>query len=170
VRWGLSGPAAGGSARHGRIFEILFVQRHLRSVLGCGESPGFGHFGHVSPLRRNPAGIMVAKKDAVGLDTLTPFMHSSRRFWVFEPLSDRAGRHSRRWLFRPDTVRIRSGNPSHPREPVRPLKDGFGDGELPGQTVYLKDEEVRPWLGRNRRGELRPFRVSIFPHDSLKGR
>ena len=43
------------------------------------------------------------------------------------------------------------------------MKDGFGDGELSGQTVYLKDEEGAPVaLAEIAEGELRPFRVFNF--------
>jgi hypothetical protein len=43
------------------------------------------------------------------------------------------------------------------------MKDGFGDGELSGQTVYLKDEDGSPVaLAEIAEGELRPFRVFNF--------
>jgi hypothetical protein len=41
------------------------------------------------------------------------------------------------------------------------MKDGFVTATL-GLTVFLKDEEVAPGIGRNREGELRPFRVFNF--------
>jgi tRNA pseudouridine55 synthase len=43
------------------------------------------------------------------------------------------------------------------------MQEDFGQGELPGQTVYLKDEEGSPVaLAEIAGGELRPFRVFNF--------
>jgi tRNA pseudouridine55 synthase len=43
------------------------------------------------------------------------------------------------------------------------MKDGFGDGDLTGQTVYLKEEDGSPVaLAEIAGGELRPFRVFNF--------
>jgi hypothetical protein len=43
------------------------------------------------------------------------------------------------------------------------MKDGFGDGELLGQTVFLQEEDGSPVaLAEIAGGELRPFRVFNF--------
>jgi tRNA pseudouridine55 synthase len=122
-----------------------------------------GTLGHVSALRRTRLGPW-AEKDAVGLDTLTPFMHSPAAFGYLRPLSTALDGIPALAVSGPDTVRIRSGNPILIRANLfARMKDGFGDGELPGQTVYLKDEEGSPVaLAEIAEGELRPFRVFNF--------
>lgn len=122
-----------------------------------------GTLGHVSALRRTRLGPW-AEKDAVGLDTLTPFMHSPAAFGYLRPLSTALDGIPALAVSGPDTVRIRSGNPILIRANLfARMKEGFGDGELPGQTVYLKDEEGSPVaLAEIAEGELRPFRVFNF--------
>jgi tRNA pseudouridine55 synthase len=122
-----------------------------------------GTLGHVCALRRTRLGSW-AEKDAVGLDTLTPFMHSPAAFGYLRPLSTALDGIPALAVSGPDTVRIRSGNPILIRANLfARMKDGFGDGELPGQTVYLKDEEGSPVaLAEIAEGELRPFRVFNF--------
>jgi len=122
-----------------------------------------GTLGHVSALRRTRLGPW-AEKDAVGLDTLTPFMHSPAAFGYLRPLSTALDGIPALAVSGPDTVRIRSGNPILIRANLfARMKEGFGEGELPGQTVYLKDEEGSPVaLAEIAEGELRPFRVFNF--------
>jgi tRNA pseudouridine55 synthase len=122
-----------------------------------------GTLGHVSALRRTRLGGWT-ENDAVGLDTLTPFMHSPAAFGYLRPLSTALDGIPALAVSGPDTVRIRSGNPILIRANLfARMKDGFGDGELSGQTVYLKDEEGSPVaLAEIAEGELRPFRVFNF--------
>jgi tRNA pseudouridine55 synthase len=122
-----------------------------------------GTLGHVSVLRRTRLGAWT-EKDAVGLDTLTPFMHSPAAFGYLRPLATALDGIPALAVSGPDTVRIRSGNPILIRANLfARMKDGFGDGELSGQTVYLKDEEGSPVaLAEIAGGELRPFRVFNF--------
>jgi tRNA pseudouridine55 synthase len=122
-----------------------------------------GTLGHVSALRRTRLGSW-AEKDAVGLDTLTPFMHSPAAFGYLRPLSTALDGIPALAVSGPDTVRIRSGNPILIRSQLfARMKDGFGDGELSGQTVFLKDEDGAPVaLAEIAEGELRPFRVFNF--------
>jgi tRNA pseudouridine55 synthase len=122
-----------------------------------------GTLGHVSALRRTRLGSW-AEKDAVGLDTLTPFMHSPAAFGYLRPLSTALDGIPALAVSGPDTVRIRSGNPILIRSQLfARMKDGFGDGELSGQTVFLKDEDGSPVaLAEIAEGELRPFRVFNF--------
>lgn len=122
-----------------------------------------GTLGHVCTLRRTRLGSW-AEKDAVGLDTLTPFMHSPAAFGYLRPLSTALDGIPALAVSGPDTVRIRSGNPILIRANLfARMKEGFGEGELPGQTVYLKDEEGSPVaLAEIAEGELRPFRVFNF--------
>ena len=122
-----------------------------------------GTLGHVSALRRTRLGAW-QEKDAVGLDTLTPFMHSPAAFGYLRPLSTALDGIPALAVSGPDTVRIRSGNPILIRANLfARMKEGFGEGELPGQTVYLKDEEGSPVaLAEIAEGELRPFRVFNF--------
>jgi len=122
-----------------------------------------GTLGHVSALRRTRLGSW-CEKDAVGLDTLTPFMHSPAAFGYLRPLSTALDGIPALAVSGPDTVRIRSGNPILIRANLfARMKEGFGEGELPGQTVYLKDEEGSPVaLAEIAEGELRPFRVFNF--------
>jgi tRNA pseudouridine55 synthase len=122
-----------------------------------------GTLGYVSALRRTRLGGW-AEKDAVGLDTLTPFMHSPAAFGYLRPLSTALDGIPALAVSGPDTVRIRSGNPILIRANLfAKMKDGFGDGELSGLTVFLKEEDGSPVaLAEIAEGELRPFRVFNF--------
>ena len=144
-------------------FEILcgkgtYVRSWVRDI-----ALALGTLGHVSALRRTRLGGW-DEKDAVGLDTLTPFMHSPAAFGYLRPLATALDGIPALAVSGPDTVRIRSGNPILIRANLfARMKDGFGDGELSGQTVYLKDEEGSPVaLAEIAEGELRPFRVFNF--------
>jgi len=144
-------------------FEILcgkgtYVRSWVRDI-----ALALGTLGHVSALRRTRLGAWT-EKDAVGLDTLTPFMHSPAAFGYLKPLSTALDGIPALAVSGPDTVRIRSGNPILIRANLfARMKEGFGEGELPGQTVYLKDEEGSPVaLAEIAEGELRPFRVFNF--------
>ncbi len=147
----------------GAEFEIrcgkgTYVRSWVRDI-----ALALGTLGHVCALRRTRLGSW-AEKDAVGLDTLTPFMHSPAAFGYLRPLATALDGIPALAVSGPDTVRIRSGNPILIRANLfARMKDGFGDGELPGQTVYLKDEEGSPVaLAEIAEGELRPFRVFNF--------
>jgi tRNA pseudouridine55 synthase len=122
-----------------------------------------GTLGHVSALRRARLGSW-EEKDAVQLDTLSPFMHSPAAFGYLRPLSTALDGIPALAVSGPDTVRIRSGNPVLIRANLfAKMKDGFGDGELSGQTVFLKEEDGSPVaLAEIAEGELRPFRVFNF--------
>ena len=144
-------------------FEILcgkgtYVRSWVRDM-----ALALGTLGHVSALRRTRLGGW-HEKDAVGLDTLTPFMHSPAAFGYLRPLSTALDGIPALAVSGPDTVRIRSGNPILIRANLfAKMKDGFGDGELSGLTVFLKDEEGAPVaLAEIAEGELRPFRVFNF--------
>jgi len=144
-------------------FEILcgkgtYVRSWVRDI-----ALALGTLGHVCALRRTRLGSW-EEKDAVGLDTLTPFMHSPAAFGYLRPLSTALDGIPALAVSGPDTVRIRSGNPILIRANLfARMKEGFGEGELPGQTVYLKDEEGSPVaLAEIAEGELRPFRVFNF--------
>jgi tRNA pseudouridine55 synthase len=122
-----------------------------------------GTLGHVTALRRTRLGGW-DEKTAVSLETLTPFMHSPAAFGYLRPLSTALDGIPALAVSGPDTVRIRSGNPILIRANIfARMKDGFGDGELSGLTVFLKDEEGQPVaLAEIAEGELRPFRVFNF--------
>jgi tRNA pseudouridine55 synthase len=122
-----------------------------------------GTLGHVTALRRTRLGGW-DEKTAVSLETLTPFMHSPAAFGYLRPLSTALDGIPALAVSGPDTVRIRSGNPILIRANIfAKMKDGFGDGELSGLTVFLKDEEGGPVaLAEIAEGELRPFRVFNF--------
>jgi len=144
-------------------FEILcgkgtYVRSWVRDI-----ALALGTLGHVSALRRTRLGAW-QEKDAVGLDTLTPFMHSPAAFGYLRPLSTALDGIPALAVSGPDTVRIRSGNPILIRANLfARMKGDFREGELPGQTVYLKDEEGSPVaLAEIAEGELRPFRVFNF--------
>src|SRR4051812_37147610 len=144
-------------------FEIrcgkgTYVRSWVRDI-----AQALGTLGHVCALRRTRLGPW-AEKDAVGLDTLPPFMHSPAAFGYLRPLSTALDGIPALAVSGPDTVRIRSGNPILIRANLfARMKEGFGDGELPGLTVYLKDEEGSPVaLAEIAEGELRPFRVFNF--------
>jgi tRNA pseudouridine55 synthase len=144
-------------------FEILcgkgtYVRSWVRDI-----AQALGTLGHVSALRRTRLGAW-DENSAVGLDTLTPFMHSPAAFGYLRPLSTALDGIPALAVSGPDTVRIRSGNPILIRSQLfARMKDGFGDGELHGLTVFLKDEEGSPVaLAEIAEGELRPFRVFNF--------
>jgi tRNA pseudouridine55 synthase len=144
-------------------FEILcgkgtYVRSWVRDI-----ALALGTVGHVSALRRTRLGAW-DENSAVGLDTLTPFMHSPAAFGYLRPLSTALDGIPALAVSGPDTVRIRSGNPILIRsQHFARMKDGFGEGELHGQTVFLKDEEGSPVaLAEIAEGELRPFRVFNF--------
>jgi tRNA pseudouridine55 synthase len=144
-------------------FEILcgkgtYVRSWVRDI-----GLALGTLGYVSALRRTRLGSWT-EKDAVGLDTLTPFMHSPAAFGYLRPLSTALDGIPALAVSGPDTVRIRSGNPILIRANLFARMQGdFREGELPGQTVYLKDEEGSPVaLAEIAEGELRPFRVFNF--------
>jgi tRNA pseudouridine55 synthase len=122
-----------------------------------------GTFGHVSQLRRLGIGNFTISR-AVGLETLKGFMHSPAAFEHLRPISTALDGIPALAVSGPDTVRIRSGNPILIRANIfAKMKDGFGDGELSGLTVFLKDEEGAPVaLAEIAEGELRPFRVFNF--------
>ena len=122
-----------------------------------------GTLGHVSALRRTQLGHW-QEKDAVGLDTLTPFMHSPAAFGYLRPLATALDGIPALAVSGPDTVRIRSGNPILIRANLfAQMKEGFGEGELSGLTVFLKEGDGSPVaLAEIAEGELRPFRVFNF--------
>jgi tRNA pseudouridine55 synthase len=144
-------------------FEILcgkgtYVRSWVRDI-----ALALGTLGHVSALRRTALGGW-EEKDAVSLDTLTPFMHSPAAFGYLRPLSTALDGIPALAVGGPDTVRIRSGNPILIRANLfAKMKDGFGDGELQGTVVFLKEEDGSPVaLAEIAEGELRPFRVFNF--------
>jgi tRNA pseudouridine55 synthase len=144
-------------------FEILcgkgtYVRSWVRDM-----ALALGTLGYVGDLRRTRLGGW-DEKTAVGLATLTPFMHSPAAFGYLRPLSTALDGIPALAVSGPDTVRIRSGNPILIRANIfARMKEGFGDGELSGQTVFLKDEDGSPVaLAEIAEGELRPFRVFNF--------
>jgi tRNA pseudouridine55 synthase len=144
-------------------FEILcgkgtYVRSWVRDI-----ALALGTLGYVSQLRRTRIGGFT-EKDAVGLETLTPFMHSPAAFGYLKPLATALDGIPALAVSGGDTVRIRSGNPILIRANLFARMQGdFREGELPGQTVYLKDEEGSPVaLAEIAEGELRPFRVFNF--------
>ena len=117
--------------------------------------------GYVSQLRRTRIGGFL-EKDAVGLETLTPFMHSPAAFAYLKPLSTALDGIPALAVTGSDTVRLRSGNSILIRANLfARMKDGFADdGGIQGQTVFLTDETDAPVaLAEIADGELRPFRV-----------
>jgi len=143
------------------VFEILcgkgtYVRSWVRDL-----ARALGTLGYVSQLRRTRIGSFL-EKDAVGLETLTPFMHSPAAFAYLKPLSTALDGIPALAVTGSDTVRIRSGNPILIRANLfARMQDGFaGEGGLQGQTVFLKDETDAPVaLAEIADGELRPFRV-----------
>jgi tRNA pseudouridine55 synthase len=143
------------------VFEILcgkgtYVRSWVRDI-----ALALGTLGYVSQLRRTRIGAFL-EKDAVGLETLTPFMHSPAAFAYLKPISTALDGIPALAVTGSDTVRIRSGNPILIRANLfARMKDGFaGEGGLQGQTVFLKDETDAPVaLAEIADGELRPFRV-----------
>jgi tRNA pseudouridine55 synthase len=159
-----------GTEKDQAEFEIrcgkgTYVRSWVRDI-----ALALGTLGHVSALRRTRLGSW-DEKDAAGLDTLTPFMHSPAAFGYLRPLSTALDGIPALAVSGPDTVRIRSGNPILIRSQLfARMKDGFGDGELSGQTVFLKDEDGTPVaLAEIAEGELRPFRVFNFSNSQRDG-
>jgi len=164
-------------ARPVEVFEAKLVGTEKDSAefeIRCGKGTyvrswvrdialALGTLGHVTALRRTRLGGW-DEKSAVSLETLTPFMHSPAAFGYLRPLSTALDGIPALAVSGPDTVRIRSGNPILIRANIfARMKDGFGDGELSGLTVFLKDEEGQPVaLAEIAEGELRPFRVFNF--------
>ena len=152
-----------GAEKDSAEFEIrcgkgTYVRSWVRDI-----ALALGTLGHVTALRRTRLGAW-DEKTAVSLETLTPFMHSPAAFGYLRPLSTALDGIPALAVSGPDTVRIRSGNPILIRANIfARMKDGFGDGELSGLTVFLKDEEGQPVaLAEIAEGELRPFRVFNF--------
>jgi len=143
------------------VFEILcgkgtYVRSWVRDI-----ARALGTLGYVSQLRRTRIGGFT-EKDAVGLETLTPFMHSPAAFAYLKPLSTALDGIPALAVTGSDTVRLRSGNSILIRANLfARMKEGFADdGGLQGQTVFLKDETDAPVaLAEIADGELRPFRV-----------
>ena len=143
------------------VFESLcgkgtYVRSWVRDL-----ALALGTLGYVSQLRRTRIGSFL-EKDAVGLETLTPFMHSPAAFAYLKPLSTALDGIPALAVTGSDTVRLRSGNPILIRANLfARMKDGFADdGGLQGKTVFLKDETDAPVaLAEIADGELRPFRV-----------
>ncbi len=146
-------------------FEILcgkgtYVRSWVRDM-----ALALGTLGHVSALRRTRLGGF-DEKDAVTLETLTPFMHSPAAFAYLKPISTALDGIPALAVSGPDTVRLRSGNPILIRANLfAKMKTGFPDGELSGLTVFLSDEAGGPVaMAEIAEGELRPFRVFNFDH------
>ena len=144
-------------------FEILcgkgtYVRSWVRDI-----ALALGTLGHVTALRRVALGAW-EEKDAVALDTLTPFLHSPAAFGYLKPLATALDGIPALAVSGPDTVRIRSGNPILIRANLfARLQEEFGGDELQGQVVYLKDEAALPVaLAEIAGGEVRPFRVFNF--------
>ena len=142
-------------------FEILcgkgtYVRSWVRDI-----ALALGTLGYVSQLRRTRIGGFL-EKDSVGLETLTPFMHSPAAFAYLKLLSTALDGIPALAVTGSDTVRLRSGNPILIRANLfARMKDGFAnDGGIQGQTVFLTDETDAPVaLAEIAQGELRPFRV-----------
>jgi tRNA pseudouridine55 synthase len=150
-----------GVAPNTAEFEILcgkgtYVRSWVRDI-----ALALGTLGYVSALRRTRIGAF-QEKDAVRLETLTPFMHSPAAFAYLKPLSTALDGIPALAITGSDTVRIRSGNPILIRANLfARMKDGFaGDDGLQGRIVFLRDEADAPVaLAEIADGELRPFRV-----------
>jgi tRNA pseudouridine55 synthase len=152
-----------GAQKDNAEFEIrcgkgTYVRSWVRDI-----ALALGTLGHVTALRRTRLGGW-DEKTAVSLETLTPFMHSPAAFGYLRPLSTALDGIPALAVSGPDTVRIRSGNPILIRANLfARMKDGFGDGELQGTVVFLKEEDGSPVaLAEIAEGELRPFRVFNF--------
>jgi tRNA pseudouridine55 synthase len=143
------------------IFEILcgkgtYVRSWVRDLARF-----LGSLGHVSALRRTRLGPF-QEKDTVGLETLTPFMHSPAAFAYLKPLSTALDGIPALAVTGSDTVRLRSGNPILIRANMfARMEEGFaGQGGLQGRVVFLRDQTEAPVaLAEIADGELRPFRV-----------
>jgi tRNA pseudouridine55 synthase len=141
-------------------FEIrcgkgTYVRAWVRDV-----AQALGTLGYVSALRRTRLGGL-DEKDAVALETLTPFMHSPAAFAYLRPLSTVLDGIPALAVSGADTVRLRSGNPVLIRANLfAQMKGELPEGELSGLTIFLRDEAGGPVaLAEIAAGELRPFRV-----------
>ena len=143
------------------VFEILcgkgtYVRSWVRDL-----ARSLGTLGHVVELRRTRLGPF-QEKDAVRLETLTPFMHSPAALAYLKPLSTALDGIPALAVTGSDTVRLRSGNPILIRANMfARMEDGFaGEGGLQGRVVFLRDQTEAPVaLAEIADGELRPFRV-----------
>src|SRR6202167_593470 len=120
------------------VFEILcgketYVRSWVRDL-----ARSLGTLGHVAELRRTRLGPF-QEKDAVRLETLTPFMHSPAAFAYLKPLSTALDGIPALAVTGSDTVRLRSGNPILIRANLfARLQEGMSDEDgLAGQTVLL---------------------------------
>ena len=146
------------------VFEIrcgkgTYVRSWVRDL-----ALSLGTLGHVSALRRARIGAL-AEKDAVPLETLTPFMHSPAAFAYLRPISTALDGIPALAVTGPDTVRLRSGNSLLLRAPMfARLKELFsGADEFQGLTVFLSEADGSPVaLAEIADGALRPFRVFNF--------
>jgi tRNA pseudouridine55 synthase len=123
-----------------------------------------GTLGYVSQLRRMAIGNFTVER-AIGLDTLTGFMHSPAAFEHLRPLSTALDGIPALAVTGQDAVRLKSGNPIlvRPREFARIAESAHSDDDLQGLTVYLSTGEGEPVaLAAFAEGELRPFRVFNF--------
>jgi tRNA pseudouridine55 synthase len=143
------------------VFEILcgkgtYVRSWVRDLAAA-----LGTLGHVCALRRTRLGPF-QEKDSVGLETLTPFMHSPAAFAYLKPLSTALDGIPALAVTGTDTVRLRSGNPILIRANMfARMEEGLaGEGGLQGRVVFLRDQAEAPVaLAEIADGELRPFRV-----------
>lgn len=155
------------SVRDRAEFEITcgkgtYVRSWVRDI-----AQALGTLGHVGALRRTRLGGW-EEKDAVRLETLTPFMHSPAAFGYLKPLATALDGIPALAVSGSDTVRIRSGNPVMIRSHLlaRIGKELAGD-ELLGATVYLHEGDGTPVaLAEIGGGELHPFRVFNFSTDN----
>ena len=184
----VAGERAYDLAREGEevVLEPRMVQVFEARLLGCEEGTAefeilcgkgtyvrswvrdmalaLGTLGHVCALRRTRLGAY-REKDAIGLDQLTPFMHSPAAFAYLKPLSTALDGIPALAVTGSDTVRIRSGNPILIRANMfARMEEGFaGQGGLQGRVVFLRDLAEAPVaLAEIADGELRPFRVFQF--------
>ena len=142
-------------------FEILcgkgtYVRSWVREM-----ALALGTLGHVSALRRLAIGPLT-EKEAVRLETLTPFMHSPAAFAYLRPLSTALDGIPALAVSGPDTVRLRSGNSILLNAKLFAKIEEWAPSPsgLSGQTVFLSDAEGSPVaLAELAQGELRPFRV-----------
>ena len=156
-------PAAGDAETDPAEFEILcgkgtYVRSWVRDM-----ALALGTLGHVSAAPADPVWAPFQEKDAIALETLTPFMHSPAAFAYLKPLSTALDGIPALAVTGSDTVRLRSGNPILIRANLfarHERRNLPSEGGLQGQTVFLKDETDAPVaLAEIAEGELRPFRV-----------
>ena len=132
-------------------FEILcgkgtYVRSWVRDI-----ALALGTLGHVTALRRTRLGGW-EEKDAVALDTLTPFMHSPAAFAYLRPLSTALDGIPALAVTGPDTVRLRSGNPILIRATLLAKMKGIADGRTPGTDGFPQGGRRNArGTGRNRR-------------------